>query len=158
MAASKTEEDVKHLTCMFCDYCYKFCEPSKFEEYLHHLLTSHKFVIGEFDVITDFPEYIKYWKSRFQDNTLEEFCTVIRTNSDKADVQPSEIYYFLCDKLTEDRELRAQLQTKKLCEVLEQQQQEREDVDLEQLCLFCRYIKYYKHSWFLPHMFQLFML
>ena len=135
---ASSPSDMSTLMCLFCEFVYNY-ESSNFDGYLHHLLTQHKFIIGDFKVIHDFPKYVEYWRGRFTDKNLLEFCAVIKTNSKTTDIAPSELYYLLCDKLSEDHELRVQLQTDKLCEVLEQQQREREDSTLTQDCLFCRH-------------------
>jgi hypothetical protein len=60
--------------------------------------------------------YLKYWKRRFAEGRLEDFCPVIRTNT-KAEGE-SKDYYLLCDTLPEDRELRVSLQQEKLVRMI----------------------------------------
>ncbi|XP_069484014.1 zinc finger protein 277 isoform X2 [Ambystoma mexicanum] len=80
--------------------------------------------------------YALYWRKRFTELPITDFCTVIRTNSE-ASIEEQENYFLLCDALPEDRILREQLQQKRLKEILEQQQQERLDTSFQRLCLFC---------------------
>ncbi|KAK7891250.1 hypothetical protein WMY93_023213 [Mugilogobius chulae] len=67
---------------------------------------------------------------------VEDFCSVIKTNS-QGPAEKQEEYYLLCDVLPEDRVLREKLQQKRLEEVLEQQQKEREDETFHRTCMFC---------------------
>uniref|UniRef100_A0ACB8FQ23 Uncharacterized protein n=1 Tax=Sphaerodactylus townsendi TaxID=933632 RepID=A0ACB8FQ23_9SAUR len=80
--------------------------------------------------------YVLYWKKRFSEQPITDFCCVIKTNS-KAPLEEQDNYFLLCDALPEDRALREKLQQQRLREVLEQQQQERCDTDFCGLCMFC---------------------
>lgn len=68
------------------------------------------------------------------------------------DKDPSEDYCLLCDVLPEDKTFRQYLQKKKLEEVLQQQQLEREDETFCRMCLFCRTQFTKKRSELLDHM------
>ncbi|KAL8221316.1 UNVERIFIED_CONTAM: hypothetical protein K2H54_065610 [Gekko kuhli] len=81
-------------------------------------------------------QYALYWKKRFSEQPITDFCCVIRTNS-KAPLEEQDNYFLLCDALPEDRTLREKLQQQKLREALEQQQQERYDTDFRGTCMFC---------------------
>uniref|UniRef100_A0A8C0QNW3 Zinc finger protein 277 n=1 Tax=Chelonoidis abingdonii TaxID=106734 RepID=A0A8C0QNW3_CHEAB len=80
--------------------------------------------------------YILYWKKRFTEQPITDFCSVIRTNSE-APIEEQDNYFLLCDVLPEDRLLREQLQQKRLREILEQQQRERNDTSFHSICMFC---------------------
>ncbi|XP_015270934.1 PREDICTED: zinc finger protein 277 [Gekko japonicus] len=80
--------------------------------------------------------YALYWKKRFSEQPITDFCCVIRTNS-KAPLEEQDNYFLLCDALPEDRTLREKLQQQRLREVLEQQQRERYDTDFCGTCMFC---------------------
>ncbi|XP_053741891.1 zinc finger protein 277 isoform X2 [Synchiropus splendidus] len=58
-------------------------------------------------------------------------------NSSQIYQNKQENYFLLCDILPEDRILRENLQQKRLEEVLEQQQKERDDNTFSRPCLFC---------------------
>ncbi|CAK6983331.1 zinc finger protein 277 [Scomber scombrus] len=118
------------LVCLFC---------SEFEQkdvLLKHLLLQHKLVIADVKLIADLPKYMLYWKGRFLEQPVTDFCSVIKTNS-TGPVEKQEDYFLLCDVLPEDRILRENLQQRRLEEVLEQQQKERDDSSFHRLCMFC---------------------
>ncbi|XP_062276996.1 zinc finger protein 277 [Scomber scombrus] len=118
------------LVCLFC---------SEFEQkdvLLKHLLLQHKLVIADVKLIADLPKYMLYWKGRFLEQPVTDFCSVIKTNS-TGPVEKQEDYFLLCDVLPEDRILRENLQQKRLEEVLEQQQKERDDSSFHRVCMFC---------------------
>ncbi|XP_062856135.1 zinc finger protein 277 [Trichomycterus rosablanca] len=123
-----------------CQVCCVLCSHSTFlshkDQLLKHLLLEHKLVIADIKLIADFPKYMLYWRKRFTEQPITDFCSVIKTNSEG----PSELqeyYFLLCDVLPEDRILREELQQKRLEEVLEQQQQERDDTRFQRSCMFC---------------------
>ncbi|XP_072341404.1 zinc finger protein 277 isoform X2 [Scyliorhinus torazame] len=121
------------LPCIFCEDCYPVEEQEKL---LGHMIVEHKLVIADVKLIVDFRRYILYWKKRFIEQPITDFCTVVRTNSQAPEGEQAD-YYLLCDVLPEDRRLREQLQQKRLEEVLEQQQQERNDSSFARVCVFC---------------------
>uniref|UniRef100_A0A8C4J093 Zinc finger protein 277 n=1 Tax=Dromaius novaehollandiae TaxID=8790 RepID=A0A8C4J093_DRONO len=100
------------------------------------MITEHKLVIADVKLVADFQRYILYWKKRFTEQPITDFCSVIRTNSE-APLEDQDNYFLLCDVLPEDRLLREQLQQKRLREILEQQQQERYDTSFHSMCMFC---------------------
>nr|XP_019967680.1 PREDICTED: zinc finger protein 277-like [Paralichthys olivaceus] len=121
------------LLCLFCSESTPL--PQK-DVLLKHLLLEHKMVISDVKLIADLPKYLLYWKGRFLEQPITDFCSVIKTNS-TGPVEKQENYFLLCDVLPEDRLLREKLQQKRLEEVLEQQQQERDDSSFQRLCMFC---------------------
>ncbi|XP_004069426.1 zinc finger protein 277 [Oryzias latipes] len=121
------------LVCLFCSESAPL--PQK-DSLLKHLLLEHKLVIADVRLIANLPKYMLYWKGRFLEQPVADFCSVIKTNSaGPADKQ--EEYFLLCDVLPEDRTLREKLQQKRLEEVLEQQQKERNDCSFHRVCMFC---------------------
>lgn len=52
------------VNCLFCDLQYKFNE--EVNECLAHLFLKHRFVIGEIQQICSLPEYLHYWRQKFQ--------------------------------------------------------------------------------------------
>ncbi|KAL4640712.1 zinc finger protein 277 [Arapaima gigas] len=106
------------------------------EPLLKHMLLEHKLVIADVQLVADFPRYIMYWRRRFAEQPVTDFCSVILTNSE-GPVEKQEQYFLLCDVLPEDRILREQLQQRRLEEILEQQQREREDTTFQRACMFC---------------------
>ncbi|XP_034443398.1 zinc finger protein 277 isoform X2 [Hippoglossus hippoglossus] len=118
---------------------------------LKHLLLQHKVVIADVKLIADLSKYLLYWKGRFLEQPITDFCSVIKTNS-TGPVEKQENYFLLCDILPEDRLLREKLQQKRLEEVLEQQQQERDDGSFQRLCMFCSDVFAGNRSSLLNHM------
>ncbi|KAG7454719.1 hypothetical protein MATL_G00262740 [Megalops atlanticus] len=119
-----------------CVLCGETTPLSEKEALLRHLVLQHKLVIADVKLIADFPRYVLYWKKRFTEQPITDFCSVIKTNSE-GPVEKQEHYFLLCDALPEDRVLREQLQQRRLEEILEQQQQERDDHSFQRTCLFC---------------------
>ncbi|KAJ8411273.1 hypothetical protein AAFF_G00172790 [Aldrovandia affinis] len=125
-----------HSVSVLCVLCSESSPLSQKDSYLRHLVLQHKLVIADVKLIAHFPSYVLYWRKRFTEQPITDFCTVIRTNSE-GPVEKQEFYFLLCDALPEDRILREQLQQKRLEEVLEQQQQERDEQSFQRMCLFC---------------------
>ncbi|XP_038562500.1 zinc finger protein 277-like [Micropterus salmoides] len=121
------------LVCLFCPESVPLQQK---DVLLKHLLLEHKLVIADVKLIADVPKYMLYWKGRFMEQPVTDFCSVIKTNS-TGPVEKQEDYFLLCDVLPEDRVLRERLQQKRLEEVLEQQQKERDDSSFQRLCMFC---------------------
>ncbi|KAM9753718.1 LOW QUALITY PROTEIN: zinc finger protein 277 [Menidia menidia] len=121
------------LVCLFCSESAPLAQK---DVLLKHLLLKHKLVIADVRLIADLPKYMLYWRGRFLEQELTDFCSVIKTNS-TGPVEKQEHYFLLCDVLPEDRVLREKLQQKRLEEVLEQQQMERDDCSFRRFCLFC---------------------
>ncbi|XP_078139293.1 zinc finger protein 277 [Centroberyx gerrardi] len=119
-----------------CVFCSESVPPQDRDLLLKHLLLQHKLVIADVKLIADFPKYLLYWKGRFLEQPLTDFCSVIKTNS-TGPAEKQEHYFLLCDVLPEDRLLRENLQQKRLERVLEQQQKERDDSSFQRLCMFC---------------------
>ncbi|XP_051918209.1 zinc finger protein 277 [Hippocampus zosterae] len=121
------------LSCLFCSESLPLTHK---DNLLKHLLLQHKLVIADVQLIADLPKYLLYWKGRFLEQPIRDFCSEIKTNS-TGPVEKQERYFLLCDVLPEDRALREKLQQKRLEEVLEQQQKEREDRSFRRVCMFC---------------------
>ncbi|KAG9490198.1 hypothetical protein GDO78_005858 [Eleutherodactylus coqui] len=100
------------------------------------MIIEHKLVIADVKLIADFRRYIIYWKKRFPEQAITDFCSVIRINSQAPEDQ-QENYYLLCDVVPEDRILREELQQDRLKNILAQQQLERSDAGFERECMFC---------------------
>uniref|UniRef100_A0A4W3IXD9 Zinc finger protein 277 n=1 Tax=Callorhinchus milii TaxID=7868 RepID=A0A4W3IXD9_CALMI len=121
------------LPCIFCEECHPAADQEKL---LKHMILEHKLVIADMKLVADFRRYLLYWRKRFTEQPILDFCSVIKTNS-QAPEEEQETYFLLCDVLPEDRVLREQLQQRRLEEVLEQQQWERNDNNLNRVCMFC---------------------
>ncbi|KFV09127.1 Zinc finger protein 277, partial [Tauraco erythrolophus] len=126
-------ESSPHVPCIFCEECCLLAEQNQL---LKHMIIEHKLVIADVKLVADFRRYVLYWKKRFAEQPITDFCSVIRTNSE-APLEEQDNYFLLCDALPEDRLLREQLQQKRLREILEQQQQERYDTSFHSMCMFC---------------------
>ncbi|NXD09637.1 ZN277 protein, partial [Nothocercus nigrocapillus] len=132
-AGGAAVESPLYVPCIFCQECYLLAEQSQL---LKHMIIEHKLVIADVKLVADFQRYILYWKKRFTEQPITDFCSVIRTNS-AAPLEEQDNYFLLCDVLPEDRLLREQLQQKRLREIIEQQQQERYDTRFHSTCMFC---------------------
>ncbi|CAK8688679.1 unnamed protein product [Clavelina lepadiformis] len=124
--------------CMLCDYV----EPDMYQksgrdEYLCHLIVEHLLVIADVKLIADLQSYAVYWRKRFAEGSLDEFCSKIRTNTGAKDIDKSEDYYLLCDVLPEDKKLREELQLTQLKKLLLRQEFERKDETFSRMCPFC---------------------
>lgn len=129
---------IDETPCLLCEQLYKdISEKAIKDEYLCHLIVEHKLVVADVKLIADLRKYVIYWKKRFAEKPLNEFCAVIKTNSGEKDVHPSEMYYLLCDVVTEDRILREELQIMRLKELIDIQSKERANKEFEKMCLFC---------------------
>ncbi|XP_060052423.1 zinc finger protein 277 [Erinaceus europaeus] len=128
-----TLEGSPSVPCIFCEEHFPVAEQDKL---LKHMIIEHKIVIADVKLVADFQRYILYWRKRFTEQPITDFCSVIRINS-TAPVEEQENYFLLCDVLPEDRVLREELQKQRLKEILEQQQQERNDNNFHGICMFC---------------------
>ncbi|CAG5136307.1 unnamed protein product, partial [Candidula unifasciata] len=131
---AKLEADMEMCLCPLCDRAYT----SDNKDVLAHLVLMHKFVIADVNYIASLPSYLRYWKVRFNEKPISEFCSKIVTNTGAKDQAPREEFYLLCDALPEDKSIREHLQKKKLESVLAQQQKEREETKFCRQCLFCK--------------------
>ncbi|KAM6152916.1 zinc finger protein 277 [Erethizon dorsatum] len=121
------------VPCIFCEEHFPVAEQDKL---LKHMIIEHKIVIADVKLVADFQRYILYWRKRFTEQPITDFCSVIRINS-TAPFEEQDNYFLLCDVLSEDRILREELQKQRLKEILEQQQQERNDTNFHGICMFC---------------------
>ncbi|XP_053263003.1 zinc finger protein 277 isoform X1 [Podarcis raffonei] len=119
-----------------CIFCEEYSPASEQNQLLKHMIIEHKLVIADVRLVADFRRYALYWKKRFSEQPITDFCCVIRTNSEAA-LEEQDNYFLLCDALPEDRTLREKLQQQRLRENLEQQQRERNDTDFHGACMFC---------------------
>ncbi|XP_058045661.1 zinc finger protein 277 isoform X3 [Ahaetulla prasina] len=127
------EEESPSVPCLFCEEYYPISEQNQI---LKHMIIKHKLIIADVKLIEDFRRYVLYWKKRFTEQPIADFCCIIKTNSE-ADLEDQDNYFLLCDALPEDRELREKLQQQRLKDILDQQQQERYDADFHGICMFC---------------------
>ena len=125
--------------CMLCDHIESNMDsPSHYNEYLCHLIVEHQLVIADVKLIADLQSYAVYWKKRFDEESVESFCSKIITNTGAKDVDKSEEYFLLCDALPEDKRVREQLQFDKLKKLLLRQEFERKDESFSRTCPFCK--------------------
>ncbi|CAF0704556.1 unnamed protein product [Brachionus calyciflorus] len=134
----KKSEDTKvMIQCLLCNQDFDIFSNTDLKIYLAHLLKTHKLVISDVDHIGHFQKYNNYWKDRFKEGTIEDFCFKINTNSGQNDKGEIESFYLLSDDLPEDNELRKKLNIFKLEKALSQQEIERNDRNYFRKCLFC---------------------
>ena len=67
-----------HVQCLFCPEI--FPHPENHQDFLKHLLTQHKFVIGDVNLIANFPAYVRYWRNKFRENSPSKYCTTMRAS------------------------------------------------------------------------------
>ena len=124
--------------CMLCDHIESNMDSkSHYDEYWCHLLVEHKLVVADKKLIADLQSYAIYWKKRFSEAPLEQFCPKIKTNTGSKDIGESEEYYLLCDASLEDKQIREQLQFDNLKKLLLRQEFERKDESFSHTCPFC---------------------
>ncbi|XP_040570766.1 zinc finger protein 277 [Lepeophtheirus salmonis] len=129
----------KKSACIFCEEVWLL--PKDQQSFFRHLLEVHSFVVGDVNLIADIPAYVGYWKGKFcTPNGLKDHAFQMKapvTGPDgKTKIQKN--FFFLNDTNPEDRELRVQLQMKRLEQVLEIREKERRNTDFNRGCLFCR--------------------
>ncbi|KAL4226433.1 hypothetical protein ACF0H5_014416 [Mactra antiquata] len=122
----------RSVPCMLCDNVFDTVET--LNDYLKHLLEEHRFVIADVKLVANFRGYCMYWKERFKQQHVKEFCSEVQTTS----TEDGNGYFMLSDILPEDKQLRELLQRRKLEYILETQQKEREDETFCRSCLFCK--------------------
>ncbi|XP_071961515.1 zinc finger protein 277-like [Antedon mediterranea] len=123
------------VTCVFCSMLFDAKEDK--DPFLKHMIDEHKFLIADVNLISDFVGYIGYWKMRFSEQPITDFCSVIKTNCKQDNPGKQEDFYLLSDVLQEDKGLREFLQRRRLDSILLQLQKERDDVNFKRRCLFC---------------------
>eukprot|EP00069_Balaena_mysticetus_P006178 bmy_18427T0 len=138
------------VPCIFCEEHFLIDEQDKL---LKHMIIEHKTVIADVKLVADFQRYISYWRKRFTEQPITDFCSVIRINS-TAPFEEQDNYFLLCDVLPEDRILREELQKQRLelgksweevqleddRELLDHQEDDWSDWEghpLSAVCLFC---------------------
>lgn len=98
------------IICLFCDEVFLY--PQNHQEFLKHLLTDHKFVIADVNMIGNFPAYIRYWKNKFRTNLPTTYCTTMKAKLQvEGGVGEEQEFTFLSDVHSEDKELRKKLQS-----------------------------------------------
>ena len=138
--------------CILCEKHFHLNNEHDEKTYLAHLLTLHKFVIADVQLIGDFKRYVTYWKERLQTTKLEDVCFIIETNTGPTDLHPRESFFLLSDNLPEEKELREKLNIYKLEKVIKQQELERSDQGYERNCLFCNELVGQNRSNIISHM------
>ncbi|XP_023592799.1 zinc finger protein 277 [Trichechus manatus latirostris] len=98
------------VPCIFCEEHFPVAEQDKL---LKHMIIEHKIVIADVKLVADFQRYVLYWRKRFTEQPITDFCSVIRINS-TAPPEEQDNYFLLCDVLPEDRLLREELQKQRL--------------------------------------------
>ncbi|KAG7259078.1 hypothetical protein CRUP_016710 [Coryphaenoides rupestris] len=67
---------------LVCPLCPQTAPLSETDRLLEHLLLGHKMVVADVKLVADLPKYMSYWKGRFLDQPITEYCSVIKTNSE----------------------------------------------------------------------------
>ncbi|RNA31813.1 zinc finger protein 277-like [Brachionus plicatilis] len=133
----KAENHEVIVVCLRCDQEFNVQDIDSQKNYLSHLLKEHRMVISDVDHIGHFQKYNQYWKERFSQRNIDDFCFKINTNSAQDDKGDVESFFLLCDDLPEDKTLREKLNIFKLEKALAQQESERNDKNYFRDCLFC---------------------
>lgn len=127
-------------TCLKCPKTYSV--PSQNLDLVAHMTMEHFIIIDEPHLISDIPAYLDYYRRKLEHTPIGDFAFphhVKVTSKDKGENVEGDIF-ILCDRRPEDRELRIQLQMKRLEQVLEVQEKERTDPNFNRCCLFCRHV------------------
>ncbi|XP_011496538.1 PREDICTED: zinc finger protein 277 [Ceratosolen solmsi marchali] len=128
------------VACLLCDSLYTI--PTNKEDFICHLLKEHQLIIGDVYKIASLKSYIRYWRIKFKEQPITEFCTTLtmdsNSQSNKDNKSNQKLYFLLSDCLTEDKTLRDEIQRAKLEWVLSEQLKERIDNTFKRDCIFCR--------------------
>lgn len=122
------------VPCILCPQL--FCVSQDPQPLLQHLLYVHKLVIGAFEQVADFRQYILYW-NKLKHLNLQDYCVVFNTNCEPGAKEPQDTFFLLCDRLPEDRKLRKTLSQIKLNYVVEQKERERSETRFSRQCIYC---------------------
>ncbi|XP_025785096.1 zinc finger protein 277 [Puma concolor] len=138
------------VPCIFCEEHFPMDEQDKL---LKHMIIEHKMVIADVKLVADFQRYILYWRKRFTEQPVTDFCSVIRINS-TAPLVASLCFGAMQALGPSPRQLLAFALNAKECpqEILEQQQQERNDNNFHGICMFCNEEFFGNRSVLLNHM------
>ncbi|KAL0271938.1 UNVERIFIED_CONTAM: hypothetical protein PYX00_005084 [Menopon gallinae] len=134
--------EVSTCHCVLCDVQFELPKDNDF--LLAHLYTSHKLVIADAHLLPSLKGYLDYWKVRFSQQPITDFCTTM--------VMDNQNYYLLSDAHPEDNQLRRGLLNKRLEWILDYQRKEREDRSFIKSCFFCRHVEKGSRSDFLTHL------
>ncbi|XP_023344580.1 zinc finger protein 277 isoform X2 [Eurytemora carolleeae] len=123
---------------------------------LQHLLLTHSFVIADVQLIADFPQYVRYWKNKFNDKPVTAYCTSLRAEvstqtTEAGTVKEMRDFSLLSDIVPEDKELRKKLQLERLEQVLKIHEQENGSQQFSRICLYCKKV-FSQHSKLFDHM------
>ncbi|XP_070506951.1 zinc finger protein 277 [Chironomus tepperi] len=134
---SKQHKDDDWL-CIICDHIEKNEKDSK--KILQHLYFTHHLIISDANDIADLREYLKFWNKEYKGQKIEEYCTTMlwKQKPDGTKTEEDEKYYLLSDIVPKDKELRMNLQKKKVEVALARHQFERSDRNYIRGCLYCR--------------------
>ncbi len=124
LAEDGLDEEVR---CLFCDQTHVV--PANQEGFVAHLVQEHHFLIDRPETVADLAGYINYWRKKFEQKPITEYCSVLTskvTSKDK-DEEKEVDFYMLSDQFQEDKELRIHLQRRRLEEILDYHRLERED-------------------------------
>jgi len=133
-------DDERLIVCLLCEENFNY--PHQKSELISHLLLEHGFVIDKPELVADFPSYIAYWRNKFAkaNVVITDYTSVLKMppQAGGEESDSSRDIYVLSDRLTEDKELRMHLQWKRLENVLQVQEKERNNNSFKRSCFFCR--------------------
>ncbi|RXN23372.1 zinc finger protein 277-like [Labeo rohita] len=89
-ASLASSSNGRPVTCALCSDSFPASEK---DQLLKHMVLDHKLVIADVKLIADFPRYILYWKKRFTEQPITDFCSVIKTNSEGPNNKSITSYY-----------------------------------------------------------------
>lgn len=140
-----------NVCCVLCDNSYDL--PKEKDTLLAHIFEIHKLVIADVPLIPNLSKYLSFWKQRFSEAPLTEFCTTVLADIKKDGVPlKGNEYYLLSDVHDEDKRLRERLQNELLESALAQQKFERDDNTYSHGCLFCRQVIEPTRSEYITHL------
>lgn len=120
-----------------------------------HLLTEHKIVISEVELIVDPKRYVEHWRQRFAKDSIADIFPKVVPNEGDELFGKIDYYFELSEKVPEDYSLRQRLAMRRLEEALLCQQRERDDATFALPCIFCRYIARGNRSKIIHHLYMI---
>lgn len=131
--------DYSRISCMLCDNVYNFSIEDSKNQYLTHLYMIHRLVIADVGDIDCLASYNLFWKEKFQEHSLEKFCsTMLMDQLPDGTAACNEKYFLLSNIEPLDYELRERLKRDVMKLVLERHQFERINCNFNRKCLYCK--------------------
>uniref|UniRef100_A0A1I7RRN3 C2H2-type domain-containing protein n=1 Tax=Bursaphelenchus xylophilus TaxID=6326 RepID=A0A1I7RRN3_BURXY len=139
-----------------CLSCLQFFDlPDFIEKFSDHLLTEHKILIEEMELIVDPKRYVEHWRQRFAKQSIADIFPKIEPKEGDPHFGKVDYYFQMSERIPEDYSLRQRLAMRRLEEALSCQQRERDDTTLTLPCIFCRYVARGNRSKIIHHLYMI---